>query len=63
MLSTTTVGFAVPSFKEEYGADKRLDIVGTMSHSFISNMIEGTSRQGLSILPDGTIKILFNIGA
>ena len=37
LLTTTTIGMAIPSFKEEHGEGKPIDIVGTTSHDFIVN--------------------------
>jgi hypothetical protein len=41
LLTTTTVGLAIPSFKEEYGENKPIDLVLTTSHDFISSGLGG----------------------
>ena len=41
LLTTTTVGLAIPSFKEEYGENKPIDLVLTASHDFISSGLGG----------------------
>jgi hypothetical protein len=41
LLTTTSVGMAIPSFKTEYGEGKMIDVVGTLSHDFISDKIDG----------------------
>lgn len=35
MLTTTTIGLVLPSFKDDYGEGKSIDLVGTLSHDFI----------------------------
>ena len=40
LMTTTTVGMALPQFKEEYGEGKAIDVVGTVSHDFMSGGIE-----------------------
>ena len=40
LLTTTTIGMVLPSFKEEYGEGKMIDLVGTFSQSFFSDHIE-----------------------
>jgi hypothetical protein len=48
LLTTTTVGLAIPSFKEEYGENKPIDLVLTTSHDFISSGLGGeTTPSGL----------------
>lgn len=32
LLTTSTIGMALPSFKEEYGEGKPIDIISTISH-------------------------------
>jgi len=41
VLTTTTVGLALPSFKEDFGEGKSIDLVATLSHKFIEEHIEG----------------------
>jgi hypothetical protein len=35
LLTTTTLGMALPSFTEEFGENKALDVIGTLQHEFI----------------------------
>jgi hypothetical protein len=39
LMSTATLGMAIPSFKEEYEEPKPFDLVGTLSHEFFSDKI------------------------
>lgn len=36
LLTSTTLGMVVPSFKEEYGDSRPIDVVGTLSHDFMT---------------------------
>ena len=47
LLTTTTVGMVVPSFKEEFGEGRPLDVVLTASHDFM------TSGLGDDVTPSG----------
>lgn len=47
LLTTTSVGMAIPSFKAEYGEGKMIDVVGTLSHDFISDKIDGLQPSGI----------------
>lgn len=40
LLTTTTLGMALPTFKEDYGDNKNVDLVGTLSHDFIASAID-----------------------
>jgi len=35
LLTTSTIGMALPAFKEEYGEGKAVDIISTISHTDI----------------------------
>jgi len=39
LMTTATLGVALPSFKEDYPDTKDFDLVGTLSHDFISSTI------------------------
>jgi hypothetical protein len=47
LLTTTTIGMAIPSFKEEYGENRPLNVVLTASHEFM------TSGLGEDVTPTG----------
>jgi len=34
LLTTTSIGMILPSFKDDYGDGKAIDLVGTLSHDF-----------------------------
>jgi hypothetical protein len=64
LLTTTTLGLAIPSYKEEYGDGKPIDLVGTASHSFIaSGLGESMTPTGLSIDKNGNCELTLNLGA
>ena len=63
MFTSTTIGLAIPSFKEEYGEDKKVDIVGSMSHEFFTDRITDASPTGISLDKNGVLKFTVNAGA
>lgn len=53
----------MPSFKEEYGDGKPIDLVGTISHDFIDSGLEGDQTpSGITIEKNGNFHIDLNIG-
>ena len=63
LLTSTTVGIAVPSFKEEFGEGKKIDLVGTLSHEFFTDKITDANPTGITLDKNGMLKITFNAGA
>ena len=63
MFTSTTVGLAIPSFKEEYGEDKKVDIVGSLSHEFFTDRITDAIPTGLTLDKNGVLKATLNAGA
>lgn len=62
LLTTSTVGMAIPSFKEEYGEGKALDIISTINHDAISETFEMTPS-GFSLDQKGNWRVALNIGS
>lgn len=54
---------AFPSFKEEYGEGKACDIISTVSHQEIENIIEGIAPSGFTLDSKGNFKINMNIAS
>lgn len=63
LMTTTTVGMALPQFKEEYGEGKAIDVVGTVSHDFMSGGIEDAQPSGFTLEKNGNFQFLVNLGA
>ena len=63
LLSTSTVGYAIPSFKQEYGENRNIDIVGSLSHEFISDKIDNVQPSGIQMDKNGNVKFTINIGS
>lgn len=61
LMTTSTLGMAIPSFKEEYGEAKPLDIIATISHKDVIEMQEGTAPSGFSLDSKGNFKVFLNI--
>jgi hypothetical protein len=62
LLTTTSVGMILPSFKEEFGDNKMVDLVGTLSVDLIGDHFEGV-YSGVTIDKNGNFKISINAGA
>ena len=62
-MTTTSVGMLLPSFKEDFGENRMVDIVGTLSKSFISEKIDITDSTGIHIEDNGNVRLTVNIGA
>lgn len=60
-ITTTSVGLGIPAIKNEYGDDKKVDVVATVSQSFINKHFPEVKPAGLSIEKDGTIKLAINL--
>lgn len=63
LMTTTTLGMALPAFKEDFGEGKPVDVVGTLSHDFISSTVDNVPLSGLSIDKNGNAKLAINLGA
>lgn len=55
LLTTTTIGMAIPSFKEEYGENRPVNVVLTASHEFMTSGLgdEDVTPTGLQIEENG----------
>lgn len=63
LLTTTTVGMAIPTFKEQYGEGKRIDAIFSINHEEISELVEDMNPSGFSIDAKGNFKLAMNIAA
>lgn len=63
LLTTTTLGMVLPSFKEDYGEGKPVDLIGTLSHDFLADSIEGIQFSGVTLDSKGMLKGTINAGA
>ena len=62
-LSTSTIGLVLPAFKEDFGDDKAIDLVGTLSHDFFQSTIEGATMSGVHLEKNGNLRLNINMGA
>lgn len=63
LLTTSTVGMILPSFKEDYGEGKPIDLIGTLSHDFIAEKVDNINFSGISLDKNGIIKAQINFGS
>ena len=61
MLTTSTIGTVLPTFKEEYGDDKNIDIMFSPSHSLFLAGFPNTKMTGIYIDKNGNWKVQINI--
>jgi len=62
LLTTTTLGLLLPNIKEEYGEGKMVDIIGTLSTSFVGDKIEEHKPAGISINEKGLMNAWISFG-
>lgn len=57
LLTTTTIGSMIPSFKEQYGEDKQVDILATLHHHYVAEALENLVPTGFSLDKKGNFKL------
>ena len=60
-MTTNTIGKGLPSFLEEYGADKRVDLSITTAHNLFVDGIPGAKMSALSFEKKGIVKLEINL--
>lgn len=63
LLTTSTVGMALPSFKDEYGEGKAVDIISTISHKELSDTLDTIQPSGFTLDAKGNFKVFMNVGS
>lgn len=63
LLTTSTVGMALPNFKEEYGNNKAVDLILSINHEEILKHNENMPVSGVTLDQKGNYKVSLNIGA
>ena len=63
LLTTTTIGMAIPQFKEQFGDNKPIDIVFDPSHTFMSEGLGSVNPTSVTIDANGNFNVLANLGA
>lgn len=63
MLTTTTLGTVLPSFTEDYGAEKRIDVAFSPSHELFKEGFPGSKMSGIYMDKNGNWKIQLNVAA
>lgn len=61
MLTTTTIGTVLPTFKEEYGEDKNIDVMFSPSHSLFLAGFPNQKMTGIYMDKNGNWKIQVNL--
>mmetsp|Transcript_28082 Transcript_28082/g.27089 ORF Transcript_28082/g.27089 Transcript_28082/m.27089 type:complete len:171 (+) Transcript_28082:679-1191(+) len=61
MLTSTSIGLVLPSFKEEYGESKMIDLVGTISDEHLEGRME--RKTGVELDEKGNLKVQMDVAA
>ena len=62
MMTTTALGQVLPTFTEQYGDDKKIDLMFTPSHNLFTDGMPGSKMSGVYIDKNGNFKMKLNIG-
>lgn len=63
LLTTSTVGMVLPSFKEDFGEGRPIDVIGTLSHELFTEKIDNAQFTGISIDNKGILRANLNAAA
>ena len=63
MMTTSTIGTILPEFINEYGKDKKIDLVLSPSHSMFQEGIPNSRMSGIYMDKNGNWKIILNVNA
>ena len=63
MLTTSTIGTILPQFVDEYGPNKKIDVVLSPSHDLFLDGVPKSKMTGLYMDKNGNIKMQLNIPA
>ena len=61
MLTTSTIGAVMPQFTEEYGENKKIDVVFSPSHDLFLDGVPDSKMTGVYMDKNGNWKIQLNI--
>jgi hypothetical protein len=61
MLNTSMLGAVVPEFTEEYGANKKIDIVFSPSHELFLDGVPDSKMSGIYMDKNGNWKVQINM--
>ena len=60
-MTTNNIGMMLPQLLEEFGADKNVDVMFSLSHALIADKLEGQKATGFQIDKNGNFRIILNI--
>lgn len=63
LMTTSSIGMILPSFKEDYGEGKPIDLIGTLSHMFVADRVDNVQFSGVTLDQKGNLKGTINAGA
>ena len=59
-MTTTTLGKIIPSFLEEFGPGKNVDLLGSMSLKAVNSQLDDQVQTGFLIEKNGNFKFILN---
>jgi len=60
-LNTSSLAVVLPQVVEEFGENRAMDFYISMSHSLVSNKLDGVKPTGFQMDKNGNIKFVFNL--
>lgn len=62
-MKTKIIGLLLPEIKEEYGDDRNVNVMISLSHSLIKDQLEGQRVTGFNLDKNGNFRFTFNVYA
>lgn len=60
-LITNNFAMILPQILEDFGSDKNVDVMASLSHALIADKLEGTKPTGFQIDKNGNFRFIANI--
>jgi hypothetical protein len=61
-MTTSKIGIMMPAILEEFGKDKKVDVMFTTSHSLISEKLKDARVSGFQMDRNGNFRFAVNVG-
>ncbi len=62
-MTTTTIASILPEFKEQYGENKKVDIIFSLNQAYMEHMVPEIERSAFEIKENGIMGLTFNMAA
>lgn len=61
-MTTSKIGIMMPAILEEFGKDRKVDVMFTTSHSLISEKLKDATVSGFQMDKNGNFRFKVNVG-